>query len=262
MTWGWRRHYGLAMILTRWQNWLYGAWLSRNYVIDIDTALELAAHVTTARPLATTEWVLQDSAGMRRLADDLENMSAWNRSQLILLVHDQISVAGLDQASEWEIRFTRDQNGWIGVPQDDDQRLQRELTEELAGNGRPRFIRHPIGAKALRYFLPAMIGAAVWVWIEVTLRMPIAVNVAGWVFVALVFWLSYPRYFTARARIAVTIPQNRGHRIRDESREKTRLRRADARANLRAALITAVVLLPVSVGGTLLVTWLTGSLHL
>ena len=132
------------------------------------------------------------------------------------------------------------------------EHVRTEIVEILLENGRSRphwgLLRRRGGALA-----PAGILAALFVWTEFSVPLPLPVHLLGWVGVALVSVSGLNRL---RATVPYFFPVP-GHRIRPESREKTAARRADTWRDLKVSVVTA----PSAIAVAVIIAWLSGWLR-
>lgn len=238
-------------------DWLYGPKIelqdahftdvlyTRSLTLDMDTVIELAetldrnvpgekaAYFEVTRPPTTPgpNWVVR---GVER--GELRALSALDRTRLTLrknIVEEDVSL------SLGDVMVNFSQNEPTVYAPARFHPVREQLVEILLANGAPRVQWRRVALRAP--YLPVVILAALFVWLELTTTLPAPVHALGWVALVTLAVHAETRV-QAAARLAIRRP---GHRIRMESRADTAARRADERKNLKVALITAPVTLVV-----------------
>ena len=223
----------------------------RSLVIDLDTVRDVKARISLRFDTAETKYWIQEPGATsqpREIAEaDVAGLSSADLSRLYLENHSG-DYGGVRVELRDGVRPTISMN-----PVDPD--FQASIAAILLDSGRPR-IRW---ARFVRFLLLLPFAAllALWIVLQVSVLGPLVGVLFGWLVVAFalvgsVFLVRIPRL---KHISDLSYP---GHKILPVTREKARERQAESHLAFRVTVITGLL----SIGGTLLVTWLTGVLHL
>jgi hypothetical protein len=224
--------------------WLYGVPRERSYVIDLDTAVDVARRLRELRPNADVQWWVEGATDSRRVEEsDLSELSQADRGRLVLKAPEEGDLSnGTGGFLHWNgtstIPFQLDKSPWISMVQDPEETVTKVLWSIIVDNGRVRRLRHPINWRALVAYLPAVLLSAAMVWVGVSQPLPIPVLALGATVVLFSFTLSFPGYRRRVAESAETVSRNPGHFIRMESRAERAQRRANTKRDVIVALIS------------------------
>jgi hypothetical protein len=244
----------------------YRPLLLRSVVIDMEDVIDALNDASFFARIEKFEYLarVSDRAHVRRYgAEELASIGAADRRSLIAEMSFHKSFGGEMYSNE---RTTVRVDLRQGKPTHilayefnplsgfmSDEALEETIAEALLANSRPivpwkQLSRHVV-------FLPALLMAVCWLFVQRDYGQPLPINVFAWsVVVCALVAAIYVDLYLAK-KLVLRWP---GTRIRAASRHKTYSDRANSRANVKVAFITA----PVAIAVTVLALFIAGVLNI
>jgi len=218
-------------------------------VLDLDTVIDAVDAIRRALPSATVRYKIgePESEGFRILAEEkLRNLGDPDRARLWIDAYK-------DQSVYYGMIELRDRRRpFVQFPQHPE--VEEEVRNILLDNGAPR-----IEWRALNRFVPGvllLLSIVTFVWLCTTVAIPLPAFVLGFlILTGCAYAVALRIKYLSLLTFDRTVP---GCRIRGDSREDLRLRRAESKRDLKMIVRTAVVTIP----GTLIIAYLGGLLKL
>jgi len=250
-------------------NWLYGPPNKRAYTLDSDDVIDIITRIHELDPLLSVTVTVNNfnASHIRVLKKPAEEIPKLDRVARRYLEISAKKSDGPGELVTGELFIPLRREGepiitW-GPPTDPDmQSTASAIERSIASGRRPHFHRRAISWKSAGIVALYAAALACWIWLQFSSPVPIPAIILGWITAVILLTVCRHYYRQYRDQSLVKRQPYNGHRILNETREQTQARQADERTKLKTAFITAVIVLPLTVLGTLATAGLTGALNL